>query len=77
MIQLLELGRVPDEPVKSSDHCRVKPEIDGTAVITGASTRILLDKKVVARIVRRVRERKKEYLMGLLRNVIQVLLRMK
>jgi hypothetical protein len=55
MIQLLELGSVPEEPVKSSDHCNVNPEIDGTvAVITGASMRILLDKKLVARIVRRV-----------------------
>ena len=54
MIQLLELGRVPADPVKSSDHCSVKPEIDGTAVITGASKRTLLENTVVARIVGRV-----------------------
>jgi len=78
MIQLLELGRVPEEPVKSSENCKVKPEIDGTAaVITGARARILLDKKVVARIVRCKGERKTEYLMDILRKVVQVLLVMK
>lgn len=59
MIQLPELGRVPLEPLKSSDHCSVKPEIDGTAVIIGARTRIVLDRKVVARIVKRVRKKGK------------------
>jgi hypothetical protein len=51
MIQLLELGSVPALPLKSSDHCKVKPEMDGTATEREVKVKAIVERKLVARMM--------------------------